>query len=1026
MNPGLWCIKNNRTTAVLLLLLVLSGIFTFKNISRLEDPEFTIRCATVITSFPGASPQRVEELITDKIEKKLREMPEVEDVLSQSMTGLSIIFVQVAEKYKNMAPIWNDLRNKVDDIKSGLPEGSYPPAINESFGDVFGIVISITGDGYTYREMKDVAEDVRDKFLKIDSVAKVDFYGTQKEQIFVDFSTAKLAEYGISPYQLSQMLQAQNTIQSGGEALLQPERIVIEATGEFKSIDELKRATIRIPGQSGLLYLEDIATVKRSFVDPPTTMTRFNGKPSITMAISMASGGNIVKLGKLITDEMEKIESGLPVGLDFNMLVYQPKYVDKSINEFMVNLLEAFALVIIVMLLFAGLRTGLITGLLVPMAMLMCIILMPLFGVVLQRVSIASLIIALGMLVDNGVVVSESILVRLAEGEERLKAVGDTVKELWLPLLIASLTTICAFLPIATAKSAIGEYCISLFIVISLTLLSSWVLSITMMPLLCYYFLKPRRMAQNFKGRFYRFYRSFLIFNLKRRSMFIIAVVALLLLSLWGFRFIPNIFFPPNSRDMFMVDFWQPYSTDIRITQQRAKKLESFLMNQKEVVSVGTFTGSGGPRWYLGLNPEQDNSNYAFLLINTKNNSAVPGLMRKTRTFLSKIFPDCQYTIKELESGTPVGAPIQIRLSGKDISTIYELRNKIFNAISVIPGISNVRDDWGEWTKKIVVNVNQDQAKRAGITSQDIALSLQTQMTGLNATEFREGKEAIPIIIRSGEAYRQDLGKLGSMNVYSYSNGANVPLLHVAKENLTWQPSNILRRNQTRTMVIKTNIIGRTASEVLNEVIPKVNALKASQDWIAGYEIEYGGEFEESAKAQKSIIDGLPLALGLIIILLISQFNSIRRSIIIALTIPGMIIGITPGLLITNAPFGFMAMLGMISLMGIIVNNAIMMIDRIEIERGLGQRIEDSIIIAAQHRFRPILMTTITTILGLIPLSLQGGEMWRPMANVIIFGLAFSTILTLVLCPVLYSLFFGSNFKEYKWTPKILVKDKKA
>jgi len=674
------------------------------------------------------------------------------------------------------------------------------------------------------------------------------------------------------------------------------------------------------------------------------------------------------------------------------------------------------------MLVITGLRTGLVAGLLVPMAMLMSIMLMPLFGIKLQSVSIASLIIALGMLVDNGIVTSENILVRLTQGQERFKACTDAIRELWLPLLTSSLTTIFAFLPILTAQSDVGEYCSSLFWVITLTLLSSWLLSLTFIPMLCYYLLKPKTKKQLYDNFFYRGYRAILLWSLEHRGVFVAAMVGLLVFSMWGFQFIPTIFFPPNEREMMLIDFWQPYGTDIRTTRDRVAKLEEFLLADTNVVSVGSFVGEGGPRWYLSLNIEQQNANYANVIVNTRKAGDVAELRQRTRRFLDENFPDARCTVKELENGPPVGAPIQIRVSGKDINTIYRLRDQIKAIVASVPNTLSIRDDWGEWAKKLIVDVNQEEAKLAGFTSQDIASSLQSQISGVEATQFREGKEIIPIELRSKEAFREDLGKIEGLTVYSYSYARRVPLLQVASTRLAWQPSVIQRRDKIRTMTIQSDVDGRFASEVLADIMPKVKALMASDTWPAGYKVEFAGEDKESNDAQASILVGLPLAMGLLIMCLIYQFNSFRRPLIIVLTIPPMMVGVTWGLMISSAPFGFMAFLGLISLMGVIVNNAIMMIDRMEIEKAAGQTPQNAIIVACQRRLRPILSTATTTIIGLLPLSLNGGEMWRPMANTIMFGLAFATVLTLALCPVLYSLFFRAPFEGYQWDPAVLKK----
>ncbi|NCC53097.1 MAG: efflux RND transporter permease subunit [Spartobacteria bacterium] len=1021
MNIAGWCIKNNRTALVAFLLIVLAGINAFNTIPRLEDPEFTIRVASVITQFPGASPQKIEELITDKIEQKIQEIGEVDVITSESRTGMSLVMVEIESAYKDqLSDIWTRLRNKMEDIKPELPEGVYGPFVNDEYGDVFPVVISLTGDGFTYRELKDIADTTRDELLTIPSVAKVDLYGVQEERIFVEFSNARLADFGMTPDELAAALEAQNVLSPGGIAVENGESITIEASGEFKTLEDVKQVSIRKMGSSETVYLRDVAYIWRGFVDPPESLTRFNSDPCLMMAVSMATGNKVTEMGEYIRAAVDRLQTLQPVGVNYDVFVYQPRYVARSIDEFMGNLFQAFVFVVIVMLLFCGLRMGLIAGSLVPMAMLMCLALMPYFKISLHSVSIASLIIALGMLVDNGIVTSEDMLVRLARGDDRMKAARDSVTQLWMPLLAASLTTICAFMTIALADSDVAEFCLSLFQVVTITLLASWLLSITLVPMLCYYFLKPKKSNQDFTGKLYEIYRAALFACLRYRAAFLALIAVLLGVSLYCFRFVPSIFFPPNSREMFLVDFWQPYGTDVRTTADRLEKLESFLLEHTNVVSVGCFIGNGGPRWMLSLNVEEDNPNYASVIVNTAEKSDVPTLMKDTLAYLENNFPDGRFTVKELETGPAVGAPIQIRLSGKDIDTIYKLRDRISAALAGVPGVVNIRDDWGEWTKKLQVNVNQEQAKLSGFTSQDVAASLKNQISGLHATDFREGKEIIPIEIRSTHSLREDLGRIETLNIYSYTTGQNAPLLQLAHVGLEWQPSDIRRRNTLRTMTIKTDVIGRYASDVLLEARPAIEALTAGDEWPNGYNVEFGGEDEDSAKAMDSIMDTLPLAFGCLALVLIAQFNSLRRPLIIVITVPPMFIGIVFGLLLTGEPFGFMAFLGMISLMGIIVNNAIMMIDRIEIERELGQTMQDAVTVAAQKRARPILMTAITTIVGLVPLSLQGGPMWRPMANTIIFGLAFATVLTLLLCPILYSYFFRVPFHEYKWDPEVL------
>jgi multidrug efflux pump subunit AcrB len=476
-------------------------------------------------------------------------------------------------------------------------------------------------------------------------------------------------------------------------------------------------------------------------------------------------------------------------------------------------------------------------------------------------------------------------------------------------------------------------------------------------------------------------------------------------------------FFPPNEREIVTVEFWQPYGTDIRTTAERAARLDRFLRRQDEVSSTGMFIGYGGPRWYLAMEPEQTNKNYVFLVVNTRTVDGAWTLKTRIEDELAGSFPDCRASVRLLERGPPVGAPIQIRLSGEDIETINDLRARVAQAVKDAPGTTTVWDDWGEPTKKLVVEVNQEKAKRAGLSTREIALSLQAQFSGMEISQYREEADIIPIMVRSRKDFREDLWKIEGLNVYSYSTRQTVPLLQVASPRITWQPSNIRRRNGVRTMTIKSEIApGTFASQILNgDIAPDLRRMQASGDWPQGYEIEYGGEFEESSRANASILINIPLVVGLVALILVLQFNSFRRVLIIGLTVPPMFVGVTGGMLATSSPFGFMALLGMISLVGIIVNNAILMIDQIEIERSRDQTLQDALVNAAQKRLRPIVMTAATTILGLVPLSLQGGELWRPMANVLISGLAFSTLLTLVLCPVLYSILFRIPFQGYTW-----------
>lgn len=1020
MNIAEWCIRNNRTSIVALLLIVIAGIVTFQHIPRLEDPEFVIRNAVVVTVFPGAAPLRVESLVTDKLETRIREIAAVERIESQSRDNVSVINVRIKESVRDLPPVWQTLRNKVNDALDDLPAGVYPPVVHDDFGDVFGILLALTGEDYTRNEFKTMAETIRDRLRRIPAVARVELHGIQDERIYIEISNPRLAQLGVSPFVLAQMLQAQNAIQPGGDALVAGERIIIEPTGEFKSLDDLRRASIRLPGREDAVLLGDIADVRAGWVDPPAPQVRYNGADGVVIAISMVPDENIVHLGREVRRVVAELQANLPIGMDLEELYFQPDFVSRSINEFMVNLGLAIVFVFITMLVFIGLRTGIIAGAILPMAVLLSIAVMPWFNVELEKVSIASLIIALGLLVSNGIVMSENILVRITSGEGRLAAAVGAVRELTFPLLASQLTTILAFMPIATAQSEVGEYCRSLFVVVAIALLGSWLLSLTFIPLLSFYFQRRPDTESAGPGRIARYYLALLLAALRHRVLVTGAVVLATALAVFTFQFIPTIFFPPMEREMLLVELQLPAGTDASITKARVQEVELLLQDRPEVVSVGAMIGSGGPRWYLSLDPEQANPAYALLMVHTRTPQDVDPLIPELREAIEVRQPEVRATVRRLEMGPPVGAPIQVRLAGNDIATLYEVADRVRAVLNDTAGVFNIHDDWGEWTKKLVVQVHQEQAKRAGLTSQDISLSLLSQMSGIPVTEFRGDGDLVPVIMRSPAPVREDLSGLADLHVYSFSTGRNVPLSQVASLELTWQPSNVQRRDQTRTLTLKADVSGRFSSDALAEIAPYLEELRAAPDWPAGYTLETGGEDEESARAQASIMEGVGLAAALMFMVLLVQFNSIRTTILIVLSIVPMIIGITPGMLLTATPFGFMAMLGLISLAGIIVNNAILLLDRVNTERRNGLPPAEALVTAAVKRLRPILLMAFTAIFGLLPLAVLGGELWRPMANVMIFGLLTATVLGLVVTPVLHALFFGIRFKEFKWHPEIL------
>jgi len=1028
MNITRAAIEKNRITAVVLIFILLAGLSTFRTMPRAEDPGFVIRWALVMTDFPGASPERVEMLVTDKLEKAIQEIPEIDFIYSESKTGVSIIIVMIKENYTDIRPIWDTLRRKVDRTKNRgeLPLEIIGPRVNDEFGDVFGTIITLTGDGFSYAELKEVADEVRNEFLEIDEVAKVEIHGAQEERIFIEFNNARLSELGLSTSQLMGILMSQNIVISGGDVTTGSERIVLEPTGSFESVEDLKRTLINVPGQSDVLYLEDIVQVFRGYIDPPFSKVRSSGVPALALAVNMREGGNIIQLGEKVKEKVAYLQSVYPIGIEFDFVAFQPAQVDKKVKDFVNNLLQAVVIVLLVMLVFLGLRTGFVVASLVPMAMIMSLMLMGVFKIGLDQMSLAALIIALGMLVDNAIVMSESIMVQMSEGKKPIDAAISSANELRIPLLTSSLTTAAAFLPIYLAESGVGEYCAPLFKVVTITLLSSWILSLTMIPMFCVYFLRLKKKPEENKydSKFYTKYRGFLLMMLRHRFPTVIIVIVVFMVAMQGFRFIPNIFFPPGDIAIYTAEINLPIGTPIERTEEIVNNIEDFMKRElvadsvrtEGIVNWSTYIGQGPPTFALGFSPEQANPGYACLIVNaTTGGPYMDAMIQKTEAYCIENFPDVRPNINRLTLGPPPDAPVAIRILGKDLDKLFEISDQVKARLATISGVKNIHDDWGQKAKKIIVKINQARAKRAGVSNQDIALSLQTALTGMITTQYREEDKVIPITFRSAAAERHDIGKLETINVYAQMTGRNVPLRQVADLEVVWEQSKIRRRNLLKVVTVK--------CDVSENITPIAVALEIDQwlqeevrNWGVGYRYELGGEMESSVEANNSINAKLPIAFLIIVLLLVGQFNSIRRPVIILLTIPLGVIGVVIGLLVLRSYFGFMTLLGIISLAGIVINNAIVLLDRIRIEREEhGLDATRAVVEAAQRRLRPILLTAATTIGGLIPLYLGGGPMWESMAIAIIFGLLFATMLTLGVVPVLYALFFRIKYKNFEY-----------
>ena len=1024
-------IKNNVTLLVLVILLSLSGIASYMSMSKQQDPGFIIRAVVVTTLFPGANPARVEELVTDQIEEVLQEIPEIDYVESESRSGISIITVNFLEKYTEMRPLFNKVRRKVNDLSDAgtLPAGASEPIINDEFGDVFGVLYALQGEGFSAAELEKIAEQIRGEMLAVDDVAKVEIHGAQDERVYIEYKGARLQELGVTPVAIGDALEQANILLSGGDIRYGRERIVLEPTGNFEDLEGLRRTVIRLPDGS-VAYLGDLVTITRGYVEPVESKTRYNGEQTLVLAISLQEGGDILKMNKALDAAVPFIEASHPYGIALKKVFSQPKYVVEAIDGFMSNLWQAIAIVAGVMFAFLGIRTGIIVSLLIPSTIVVTFFCMSIFGITVNQISLAALIIALGLLVDNAIVMAEGIMIRRQGGEDKTSAAIAAGKEMLMPLLISSLTTCSAFLAIFLAESAVGEYTADIFKVVSIALIASWLLAMTFIPLMTILLMKVapievEKQESRYRGTMYVVYRALLFPSLRFKIMPLIIAGILFTTALWALKFVPKVFIPERKDPVISAKFAMPRGTDIAVTEailvdiERLMTQRFFVQSSVEngdapqgITDILSFIGVGTPRFVLAIDPEQEDTHLGAMIIQLTDVALIPEVISAVKDYASTTYPDLEVKMRKLENGTPIDYPIEVRVTGDNIPMLYKLIGPMKKQLLATEGVMDVSDDWGMRTKKFVIKVNQERARRAGVTNYDVAFSLNTGLSGSKVTEFREGNDIIPVELRSTSADRQDLSKLDGLMVYAQDGSASVPLKQVADVELVFENGIINRRDRRRTIIVRTqHYPGVTATEIADKLAPWLE--EASESWPPGYTYEMGGEMETSNDAMNSIGAKLPISGMFIFLLLMVQFNNLRKTTIILCTIPLGLIGITFGLLIAQVIFGFFTILGLISLAGIIINNAIVLIDRINIElEDHGLPPAEAVIEACQQRLRPILLTTCTTVGGMLPLWISHDPMFETMAVSIIFGLLFATLLTLILVPVLYSVFFRVDFSR--------------
>lgn len=1008
-NLSEWALKNQPLVKYFLILLFVAGFFSYTSLNQREDPDFTVKTMVVQVMWPGATEQQMEDQVVDKIEKKLLELPTLDYTSSQIRPGYAIININLGDTIRgnDVTDSWYQVRKKIGDIKSTLPPGVQGPYFNDEFGDTYSNILAFQADGYNYEELRRVVEDVKREILGVDGVMKVDLMGVQPEQITVNLSSAKLAAQGVSLQQVLQAIQNQNAVNASGSFTTNGDDIPVRVTGNFENLEQVKSLPIAVNGK--VFRFGDIADIKREFVDPPTSLIHFEGKPALLMGIVLNKKADVINTGKNIEEKYQQIKKKLPVGIEEHMVTNQPDVVKDSVHEFVKGLFEAVVIVLIVSFISLGWRTGIVVAISIPLVLSVTFIVMQICGIDLQRISLGALVIALGLLVDDAIIAVEMMVLKLEEGYDKFSAATFAYTSTAFPMLSGTLITVAGFLPVGINSSTTGEYVFSLFAVVGISLVVSWVVAVIFTPYLGYHLLpaeKFQKMAAEhghadvFNKPFYKKLKSILdkIIRFKRTVVF--ATIGIFVLSLVMFKlFVAQQFFPSSDRPELMIDMWLPQAASIYNTESQAARLENIVMQESGVENVTTFIGVGAPRFILTLDVQQQNQNFAQLLVKTKGFKDREIVLNQIKQVLATQFPDVRGRVNRLELGPPVGYPVQFRVSGPDPDQIMKIAQQVESIIRDNPYTVNTNYDWGEDLKSIRLVVNQSKAQEIGVSSSDLEQQLNMLLSGATTTYFFDRDETIPIVAELDKSERVMVNNLSNFMIQSAS-GSFVPVGQIAKVEFQPEASLKYRRSRVPTITIRSDIVdGVQGNDITNQIYPKLKSLEKTLP--LGYHISYGGSLESSAKAQSAINSVVPLMVLVIVTLLMLQLNSFKRAMLVVATAPLGMIGVTLSLIALNAPFGFVALLGVIALLGIIMRNSVILIDQIESDIKNGDTPYEAVRMSVLRRFRPIVLTAAAAILGMIPLVKSA--FWGPMAVAMMGGLFVATLLTLVFLPALYA-----------------------
>jgi multidrug efflux pump subunit AcrB len=1019
MNVGELSVRKNRVVFVLMLLVLLGGLVAYLKLGRLEDPEFTIKEALIITPYPGASVEEVAREVTNPIESACQQLGQLKRVESESTRGRSVVTAVIQDRFnKNRIPqVWDELRRKIDDVQSQLPPSVRGKSlVVDDFGDVYGVFLAITGKGFTQPELRRYTEFLRRELLLVRDVKKVDLFSEQQEVVFLEISRQRLAQLGINEEQIYSLLQAKNVAADGGRVRVGDEHIAVDPTGAFDSAEDMLGLVIGSDSSGRQLTLKDVATIDRSYEDPPRRLLRFDGQPAIGLGISTVQGGNVVTMGNGVRRRLEELKRDQPVGIEIGDINFQPTAVTKATNAFMFNLGKAVTIVFVVLLFAMGRRAGFIIGCILFLTIMGTFLVMYLEGsLLMERISLGALIIALCMLTDNAIVVTEGIQVRIQSGEDKIHVIRDVISQNQWPLFGATSIAVVAFAAIGLSEDRTGEYCNSLFWVIFISLALSWVAAITFTPLLGYLMFKPNASEAErdpYAGVLFRTYRRFLVTALRFRWFVLAATLALFVAALYGFRTLDQSFFPPATRPQFMVDSFLPAGTGLRDSEAYAKAVERFIQAQPGVTHISSFIGGGALRFLLVYTPERQNPAYVQFLVQVDDDKRINALIAGIQKYLDNNYPNANTVAKKFLLGPGSGGRVQVRFSGPDHGTLRELAGQAQRIIEADGGAIGVRNDWREPEKVIRPDLLELQARRNGITRLNVAEALETSLEGRAVGLYREPGSAgtgiypqearlLPIVARPPVAERNDVGMIQSMQIWSPVAKKMIPLSQVVSGvEVDWEDPVVMRRNRNPTITVHADPRSGLPSHLFNRVRKEIDQIKLP----AGYSRQWGGEYEDSAEARAALAKPLPGALILMVFIVVCLFNSIRSTLVVCLAVPLAIIGVTAGLLITNQPFGFMALLGVIALAGEQIKNSIVLVDEVYTQLDEGKAPYTALLDAGVSRLRPVLLVAVTTVLGMIPL-LQD-PFFVAMAATIMFGLAFACVLTMIVVPVLYSIFF--------------------